>query len=34
MDLGALSISLSATGPAHIALVEPDGNPVLIDQFF
>jgi catechol 2,3-dioxygenase-like lactoylglutathione lyase family enzyme len=22
------------TGPAHITLVDPDGNPVLIDQFF
>lgn len=23
-----------ATGPASIAFVDPDGNPVLIDQFF
>lgn len=23
-----------STGPAHIALVDPDGNPVLIDQFW
>ena len=23
-----------ATGPAHITLIDPDGNPVLIDQFF
>jgi len=22
----------SATGPAHITLVDPDGNPILIDQ--
>lgn len=22
------------TGPAHITLVDPDGNPILIDQFF
>lgn len=22
------------TGPAHIVLVDPDGNPVMIDQFF
>lgn len=22
------------TGPAHIAFMDPDGNPVLIDQFF
>ncbi|MEM6532815.1 MAG: VOC family protein [Myxococcota bacterium] len=22
----------NSTGPAHIALVDPDGNPVLIDQ--
>jgi catechol 2,3-dioxygenase-like lactoylglutathione lyase family enzyme len=22
------------TGPAHITLIDPDGNPVLIDQFF
>ena len=22
------------TGPAHIAFIDPDGNPVLIDQFF
>ena len=22
------------TGPAHIVVVDPDGNPVLIDQFF
>lgn len=22
----------ASTGPAHIALVDPDGNPVLIDQ--
>lgn len=21
-------------GPAHVSLVDPDGNPVLIDQFF
>jgi hypothetical protein len=21
------------TGPAHIMLVDPDGNPILIDQF-
>ena len=21
------------TGPAHITLVDPDGNPILIDQF-
>ncbi len=24
----------STTGAAHIALVDPDGNPILIDQFF
>jgi catechol 2,3-dioxygenase-like lactoylglutathione lyase family enzyme len=24
----------STTGPAHITLVDPDGNPILIDQFF
>ena len=23
----------STTGPAHITLVDPDGNPILIDQF-
>ena len=23
-----------STGPAHIALNDPDGNPILIDQFF
>lgn len=23
-----------ATGPAHIALTDPDGNAILIDQFF
>ena len=23
-----------STGPASIAFVDPDGNPVLIDQFF
>ena len=22
------------SGPAHIALLDPDGNPILIDQFF
>jgi lactoylglutathione lyase len=22
------------TGPAHISFVDPDGNPILIDQFF
>ncbi len=22
------------TGPAHVTLVDPDGNPILIDQFF
>lgn len=22
------------TGPAHITLIDPDGNPILIDQFF
>lgn len=22
------------TGPAHVTLADPDGNPVLIDQFF
>jgi hypothetical protein len=22
------------TGPAHIVVMDPDGNPVLIDQFF
>jgi hypothetical protein len=22
------------TGPAHVAFVDPDGNAVLIDQFF
>ena len=22
------------TGPAHIAFIDPDGNPILIDQFF
>lgn len=24
----------STSGPAHIALLDPDGNPILIDQFF
>ncbi|TNE85959.1 MAG: VOC family protein [Deltaproteobacteria bacterium] len=24
----------AATGPAHIRLVDPDGNAILIDQFF
>jgi lactoylglutathione lyase len=24
----------SASGPAHIAFLDPDGNPILIDQFF
>lgn len=23
----------ATTGPAHITLVDPDGNPILIDQF-
>ncbi len=22
------------TGPAHITFLDPDGNPVLVDQFF
>lgn len=22
------------SGPAHVALVDPDGNSILIDQFF
>ena len=24
----------SESGPGHITLVDPDGNPILIDQFF
>ena len=24
----------SSTGPAHIQLIDPDGNPILIDQFY
>jgi hypothetical protein len=24
----------AGTGPAHIAFLDPDGNTVLIDQFF
>ena len=24
----------STSGPAHIAFLDPDGNPILIDQFF
>jgi lactoylglutathione lyase len=24
----------SSSGPAHIAFMDPDGNPILIDQFF
>ena len=24
----------TTTGPAHISLLDPDGNPILIDQFF
>lgn len=24
----------STNGPAHISLLDPDGNPILIDQFF
>ena len=24
----------NGSGPAHIAMLDPDGNPVLIDQFF
>ena len=24
----------SGSGPAHIAFLDPDGNPILIDQFF
>jgi catechol 2,3-dioxygenase-like lactoylglutathione lyase family enzyme len=24
----------STTGPGHISLLDPDGNPILIDQFF
>ena len=24
----------AATGPAHIVIHDPDGNPILIDQFF
>ena len=23
-----------ATGPAHIVVTDPDGNPVMVDQFF
>lgn len=23
-----------SSGPGHVALVDPDGNPILIDQFF
>ena len=25
---------VQGTGPAHIAFEDPDGNPVLVDQFF
>lgn len=38
--LGEAGIELTATteeggsGPAHVALVDPDGNQILIDQFF
>jgi catechol 2,3-dioxygenase-like lactoylglutathione lyase family enzyme len=24
----------STSGPAHITFLDPDGNPILIDQFF
>lgn len=24
----------TSTGPGHITLIDPDGNPILIDQFF
>ncbi|CAN5808184.1 hypothetical protein BH23ACT10_BH23ACT10_07760 [soil metagenome] len=28
------TVEPDGTGPAHITLVDPDGNPILIDQFF
>lgn len=30
----ATDLDPAATGPASIAFMDPDGNPVLIDQFF
>jgi len=30
MQLGAFSISL--TGPASFLAIDPDGNPILVDQ--
>ncbi len=36
LEAAGLSLTVraddSSTGPAHIALMDPDGNPVLIDQ--
>ncbi len=39
MNLGAFSVSLNvsevdetSTGPASLMIVDPDGNPILIDQ--
>ncbi len=31
VDSGA---EAGSTGPAHITLTDPDGNPILIDQFY
>jgi catechol 2,3-dioxygenase-like lactoylglutathione lyase family enzyme len=37
LKAAGLTLTLEAdettTGPAHITLVDPDGNPILIDQF-
>ena len=30
----AVEANEESSGPAHIALEDPDGNPILIDQFF
>ena len=36
LKAGGLALTLDAdgatTGPAHLMLVDPDGNPILIDQ--
>ena len=33
LELGERVDADSSEGPAHITLVDPDGNPILIDQF-
>jgi hypothetical protein len=37
LELGlelAVETDPEGSGPGHISLVDPDGNPVLVDQFF